>query len=273
MRTFKARGVVIKENIINDKDKTLIILSKDYGKLNVWAKNSRSSKSKLLAGSTLFTYADFIISSSNTYSSSNFNNAKNLFVNQVDVIKKFYDISKDLHKIALASYIIELTEKNIQDDFEVNDTLFLLINCLNRLNNSKVDDDNFNALISKIYELKFLELNGYKPEIFMCRECGLDNNSTNDLKIYFNENGYVCIRCKDNSYDNNNLVCVNKSVLQVLDHIFKADIKQLFSFGVSDIILNDLDVLSKMLLDYNLHTPASSLKSKKFLDTLKSLEL
>lgn len=274
MRTFKARGVVIKENIINDKDKSLIILSKDYGKLNVWAKNSRSAQSKLLAGSTLFTYGDFIINSSNTHSSSNFNNTKNLFINQVDIIRKFYDISKDLYKIAVASYIIELTERNVQDALEVNSILFLLINCLNKLNNSKVDDDNFSILISKIYELKFLELNGYKPEIFMCSECGLDNNFNNNgdnnfKKIYFNVNGYVCNRCKNNIY-NNNLICVNKNIVKALEYIFKSDIQQLFSFGVSDIILNDLDALSKMLLDYNLQTPPSTLKSRRFLDSMKS---
>ncbi|MFI3230973.1 MAG: DNA repair protein RecO [bacterium] len=271
---IKARGVVIKENIINDKDKSLIILSKDYGKLNVWAKNSRSAQSKLLAGSTLFTYGDFIINSSNTHSSSNFNNTKNLFINQVDIIRKFYDISKDLYKIAVASYIIELTERNVQDALEVNSILFLLINCLNKLNNSKVDDDNFSILISKIYELKFLELNGYKPEIFMCSECGLDNNFNNNgdnnfKKIYFNVNGYVCNRCKNNIY-NNNLICVNKNIVKALEYIFKSDIQQLFSFGVSDIILNDLDALSKMLLDYNLQTPPSTLKSRRFLDSMKS---
>lgn len=253
MSTFKARGLVIKETVVGDADKCLIVLFKDYGKLQVWAKKSRSAKSRLLAGSTLFTYADFVI----------YKGKKYLTVNQIDVIEQFYNISRNLDKFATATYILELTEKNVQDSLEINDIMFLLITSLNILSKSNNIPE---KLLCKIYELKFLQLSGYYPILYNCIYCEAEINY--NMPIHFEFDGYVCNKCKNKF---NNLISISKHTIYTINHILVTPLNDLFKFGVSKNILNELIQINKLMLVNNLHNDPDKLKSKKFLDSLDKL--
>lgn len=251
MGTFKARGIVLKENIINDKDKVLIVLLKDYGKFSVWAKNSRNSKSKLISGTSIFSYSDFII----------FDNGKNLSLNQVDLIENFYSITEDLAPLAYGTYFLELIDKSVQEATPVNDIMLLLLKSLLILSKSKTIPS---RLIAKIFEIKFLQLNGYMPIVNKCSYCSKNIEKENNL--FFGIMGTICENCKDKE---TKIIKINSSVIYTLNYILSADIDSLYKFNISDELLNVISRISRKLLDEHLYI---KLKSKEFIDEIEVLD-
>ncbi len=250
MSTFKARGIIIKENLVGDNDKSLIILLKDYGKFTVWAKNCRNSKSKLLVGSSLFSYADFII----------YDNGRTLTLNQIDIIENFYGLTEDLDSLAYGTYFLEFVDKNTQEATPINDVMLLLLKSLLILSKSTVISP---KLIAKIFEIKFLQLNGYMPLINNCTYCNKPIND--DIDVYWGNNGIICKGCK--SYEQY-LIKINNNTILVIKHILSSSIDKLYNFNVSDNVLNDLSLVSKKLLNAHLYT---NLKSTSFIEQLENI--
>ena len=249
MKTFKARGIIIKEYLINDNDKSLIILLKDYSKFTIWAKNSRSSKSKL-SGANLFCYADFII----------YDSGKNLSINQIDIIENFYSLTEDLDSLAYATYFLEFLDKNIQEATQVNDIMLLLLKSLVILSKSSIISP---KLIAKIFEIKFLQLNGYTPIYDKCTYCNSDININQN--IFWGINGTICNNCKNTE---NNLLKIPFNVVLVINNILCSDLDNLYKFNVSNNILENLSIISKKMLTEHLYT---NLKSASFIEQLENM--
>lgn len=250
MSTFKARGIIIKETLVGDNDKSLIILLKDYGKFNVWAKNCRNSKSKLLAGSSLFSYADFII----------YDNGRSLTLNQIDIIENFYTLTEDLDTLAYGTYFLEFVDKNTQEATPINDIMLLLLKSLLILSKSTIISP---KLIAKIFEIKFLQLNGYMPIIDNCSYCNIAIKNEKDL--YWGNNGVVCKKCQNNEQF---LLKISPNIILVLKHILSSKVDKLYNFNVSENILNELALVSKKLLNAHLYT---NLKSTSFIEELENI--
>lgn len=250
MSTFKARGIIIKESLVGDNDKSLIILLKDYGKFNVWAKNCRNGKSKLLAGSSLFSYADFII----------YDNGRTLSLNQIDIIENFYSITEDLDTLAYGTYFLEFVDKNTQEATPINDIMLLLLKSLLILSKSKLISP---KLIAKIFEIKFLQLNGYMPIINNCTNCYKDIK--NEKELYWGNNGTLCKNCKNCEQF---VLEISPNIVLVIKHILSSKVDKLYSFNVSNNILNELSLISKKLLNAHLYT---NLKSTSFIEEIEKI--
>ena len=57
----RTRGLVTKAVNFGEGDKILTLLSDRFGKIQVMAKGARRTKSKLMAGTQLFCYGDFVL--------------------------------------------------------------------------------------------------------------------------------------------------------------------------------------------------------------------
>ena len=93
MSSEKIRGIIIRENFSGESDKFLTIFAKDKGKISVFAKGARNTRSKFLASSSLFTYGDFIIRTV----------TKTPTLLTADVIESFYNIRNDFATAVYAS--------------------------------------------------------------------------------------------------------------------------------------------------------------------------
>lgn len=252
MSTFKARGIVLRETLVNDKDKVLTVLLKDYGKFDIWARNSRISKSRFIASTALFSYSDFII----------YDNGKTLSLNQADLIENFYNLTEDLDPLAYGTYFLELTDKSIQEAKPVNNIMLLLLKSLLILSKSNTISP---KLVAKIFELKFLELNGYMPIINNCNHCLKNINTEVEQPLYFGSMGLVCKNCLKKEL---NLIEINNSVIYTLNYIFSSDINNLYKFNISNDLLNTISKISKKLLDEHLYV---NIKSKQFIEEIEKI--
>ncbi len=216
MYVEKIRGVVIQEVQYKDTDKIITVLAKGIGKVSILAKGARKLKNNKGAGTSLFSYCDFFINKSYKYYN----------LKDVEVIKTFYDLTKNYDNIFIATYMIENCNKAIIDNEPVDDVLWLLINCLNQLDKGRIN----NKLLLSIFELKFMQYIGYTPSMFECIKCG----QTENLIGFYGE-GVLCNECKDKWN-----ISINKTVLYTMQYILSNDDK-LFTFSIED---KDIEVLN-----------------------------
>lgn len=150
MSSEKIRGIIIRENFSGESDKFLTIFAKDIGKISVFAKGARNTKSKFLASSSLFTYGDFIIRTV----------TKTPTLLTADVIESFYNIRTDLAATAYGSYFAEFIDKSLIDKVADNNAMLLLIKSLQKLSKENAEP----RLTGCIFQLRFLDILGYRPD-------------------------------------------------------------------------------------------------------------
>lgn len=247
MLTIKAKGIVLKEIYLKESDKIIIVFLKGYGKMSVSAKGARKPNSKLMAGTAIFTYSDFVIYKGKKY----FN------LIQAENIESFYNIRNDIITLSYASYFVELTEKTILENVSCDEILLLLIKTLNVLSKNKINP----KLISVIFEFKFLQLNGYMPEINNCVYC---KKHINNKEIYFGNEGLLCSNC----FKHISCIKISDTALYTLKYILSSNLNNLFNFNISDTALNQLNQISDIFIKSHLNL---NLKTYDFLKEIENL--
>ncbi len=239
MSTFKARGIVLKENFVGESDKFVSLLLKGVGKLSVSARGARKPRSKFLAGTQLFTYSDFVI----------FDGGKFNTMAQIDIIENFYDLRNDYGKLCYSNYFLELCEKVLLPNVACDEVLFLLLKALSLLSKDKINPE----LCARIFEFKFLQLNGYAAELTCCFECG----EVFGMPYHFSDNGLVCGNCKKNKPRK---VFISEACISALNYILESELGEVFSFKVSDGVLKELRQCSQIFIEAHLEVTIKSLE-------------
>ncbi|MDP4180950.1 MAG: DNA repair protein RecO [Bacillota bacterium] len=246
MSYIKADGIVIKEINTGEADKILTILSKNKGKITVFAKNSRRPRSKLVAGTQNMCYSNFML----------FKGRDMYTMNSCDVIEPFYDLRCDIVKLTYVAHILELVNDIIQEEQPASKTLQLLLNTLYII----AKTDRSCELLTRIFELRFLAILGYAPYVNGCINCGSDDSE--HMNFSFKKCGFLCNSC---SLIDINAIPLSKGAVKSIYYIIHCSIKELFSFDVSEGVLQELGLITKRFIKDRFE------KEYKKLDYLKSL--
>ena len=157
----KLTGIVIRETKINEADKMLTVLTEELGPISVMAKNIRKNKSRISAAAGFLCYSDFVLSGG----------PEIYYVNQCSLIQNFYNISADIQKLALASYMGHITTQLFPVGEPQTEAVRLFLNTLYVLANT--DKDLF--LIKSAFEFRIMMYAGYMPDVFKCAICGAEH--------------------------------------------------------------------------------------------------
>ena len=84
MKELKVRGLILREAPLGDKDKRLVMFTRETGKIPVLAKGALSPKSKWGASSQIFCYGDYVLSKGQTF----------YYIKEVQLIETFFEIRK-----------------------------------------------------------------------------------------------------------------------------------------------------------------------------------
>ncbi len=237
MSVEKIRGLIISETTKGESNKQLLILAKDRGLVWVSAKGARNTKSKLLAGTQLFSYGDFTLFDGKGFYS----------VTQVDLISSFYALRLDLECLAEAVYLGELLARTCQQDMAQNDVLQLALRAFSMLSKNTLPP----ALVSRIFEVKYLQLSGFLAE--GCAVCGAV-----DIPLFYHHGeGVFCCHLHRKSGDLPLLPAVQQAIFHVLNH----EDNQIFGFQLSDHSLAQLDMVFGEMLEVHM---GMRLKSRGF---------
>ena len=224
---FKVRGIIIKESFMGEADKVVTILCKDIGKITAYAKGARKAKSKYLAGTQLFSYSDFVL----------YDGKKFFSVTQIDIIENFYELRNNFDKLCYGSYFFELIDRNILPNSSCNELIQVLLKSLSQLKK----EESCAELVARIFELKFLEYDGYMPEMNSCVVCEADIATD----VYFISDGIVCKKCIGHEITHK----ISPTTIYTIQYILTSELKNLFQFNVSKEILKELRKISKLYMN------------------------
>ena len=159
-KLIKLTGIIIRESNYREYDKLLTILTKERGKIKVYAFNVRRPNSKKIGIVRLFTFGDFELIEDNNYY-----NLQNIILKD-----SFDNITSDYNNTCYASYFIELADYFGFENLESEKICDLIYYSFKALVRGIVNAN----LIRRIFELKMLEFQGeYKD----CDSLTVNNNT------------------------------------------------------------------------------------------------
>lgn len=145
-KLIKVKGVIIKEVNFNEYDKLLTLLSKELGKIQVYAFGVRRKNSKNIGTTRVLTFAEFDIRVSN----------EKYTLELISNPKIFEKLIGDYDKVCKAFDLIKICEYFSMENKDASDEVELLYYAIKAIEQGKISE----KLIIRVYELKMLVFEG-----------------------------------------------------------------------------------------------------------------
>ncbi len=247
-------GMVLSAMPIGEYDKRLVILTKETGKISVFAKGARRPNSALLACSQPFAFGEFSLYAGR----SSYN------VATADIKNYFEELRQDFEGLCYGCYFCEFAEYITRENNDEKEILKLLYQSLRALSKKTIKP----TLVKAIFELKIIALNGEAPQVFECVKCGNKelhpNTGEETVRHYFSiaNRGVLCNAC---SGLDKGAIRINTSALYAMQYIIAKETEKLYTFTVTPQVLEQLqNCIGKYLAHFIDH-------EFKSLEMLKSL--
>jgi DNA repair protein RecO (recombination protein O) len=172
-------------------------------------------------------------------------------ITQAETIDAYDHLRGDLSGIGLGSYIVELIGAVTTEEGSNLKLYDLLISTLKALDGG-LDP----SIITHSFELNILDLSGFRPEFFICVECG-ESITEQDQFLSGELGGVVCPKCIHGigPADSRPVTARN---LKYLRHFQRTDIKDLLSLNLSTESQRELEEAIRYYLVHTLHTTLNS---------------
>ena len=225
----KVTGMVLSGIPIGEYDKRLVILTKERGKISAFARGARRPKSSLLAACEPFTFGEFqVYRGRDSYS-----------ISSVQVENYFSELREDLEDIYTGMYFCEVADYFTRENLDSKEVLKLLYQSLRALKVPSLT----RTLVRTIFEFKMIALNGEAPRLFACIGCGRKDELT-----YFHrqEAGALCSACYEKEpYHGEGAFAIRSTTAYTLQRIVADPVESLYTFRVSDAVLDELKQVVK----------------------------
>jgi len=233
MKTYKTRGLVLREYEAGEADKRLSLLCKAKGRINVYARGARKPKSKFVAAAQLLCYADYVLAEGSGFTS----------VTQATIIESFYPIRQDYERLRHAAYILEICEKTIpvanhssagESSISSDELLLLTLKALQHISGDVISPRQ--ALC--VFMFRFFLYSGLKPELACCCMCEFTQAAI------FCDEGLLCESCKRATKKAR--MPISAAALAAMQHIYDEIPAKAFLFNCADSVLDELAKAAKL---------------------------
>lgn len=214
------QAIVLREVNYKESDKILTLLTRDRGKLTVTARASRKKGGGVSAAAQLLVWSDVTLKEFRG----------RWVLSEAVTNMEFRHLREDLGKLALASYLAELTEAVTQEELPAPELLALLLNSLYALDCLDRDP----RLVKAAFELRLLTLSGYAPFLERCAVCGREPE---EPQLHLREGVLHCQSCPTGEGIS---MPLGSGSLAAMRHITSCDSRRLFSFRLSEAALEQL---------------------------------
>lgn len=240
------QGLVLRVTVYNDTDAILTLLTRNHGKLSVKARGLRRKNSPLTASCQLLAFGEFTL----------FENRGKYSINEANSIELFQNLRKDILKLSLGTYFVQVAEVICQEDIPSPELLSLVLNCLFALSKLDVHTDQVKAA----FELRSICYAGYSPDLHGCYRC---NNPIPD-RFNITDGRLECAACRDPESESIRLP-VSVGVLEAMRYICFCEPKRLFGFRAGEDTLSNLAQITETYLLTQLERGFSTLDFYKTL--------
>lgn len=255
MKLEKSEAIVLKTIKMGESSQILTVYSKEFGKLKLIAKASRSPKSRIAALTEKFCVVQIVFYKKE--------NKELYFLSSLDGIMFFPGLAQDLTRLAYASACVELLDNLVFSEEPAYSIYTLLKKCLQDIENFPAESLPWFYFA---YALKLTGLLGYSPNLGACVSC----NAIREQKTYFfslEKGGIVCSACleKEKLY-----LKISSEALGIMRKMQTDSFDNLKILKVDGSRLKEIGAVMNSFLEY--HSGSKKLKSLEFLEKLHTSE-
>jgi DNA repair protein RecO (recombination protein O) len=245
MAIQKSDAIVLKTRSFRETSLIVNFFTKDFGKISGLIKGIRNEPQRY-GGLPLVFSATQIVFYEKPGSGLT-------LVTQCDLENAFSVIRKDLQKSHYAHYFIELLDA-VTFDYDKNEALYqLLANTLSALCQDRRPEQ-----IARIFEVRLLNLSGFKPRLDACVNCQSEILSQGRFSAALG--GILCRQC---SFRDEHAQEALKGTLASIAYLERTDWPKALQLKMNNKIAGELsDILEKFL---NMHLD-KKISSRKFLN-------
>jgi DNA repair protein RecO (recombination protein O) len=248
MAISKTQGIVLKYTNLGEADKILTILTRNKGKIRAVAKGCRKPKSSMLTSSEMFAVSEFVL----------YKGSSLYHISQAETKETFYNLRNDLLKLSYAVFFVEMADAASEEELP-NERLFLLLaKALYYLAEGEIPV----GLINLAYQLKLMDISGYRPSIQRCVHCG--KTEIEEYKFDIVLGGIICNECEKFG---KNIIKISPGSVEAIKALLNSEISRLNTLKIDNTIFNEIDKLTKRFVEAHLD---KHFKSLDFLNEIKN---
>jgi DNA repair protein RecO (recombination protein O) len=247
-RVARVEAIVLRHSEWGEADRLLWLYTLEMGKIRALAKGARKIRSRKAGHLEPFTRVSLLLAKGREL----------MIVTQAETIEAYLSLREDLAGITYASYIVELLDRFTYEEGE-NDALYRLLSAtLERLSSGEDKD-----LAIRYFELRLLDLVGFRPQLFRCLGCG-DEILPQDQFFSPKEGGILCPKCgvrEEGAYP------ISMAALKYLRHFQRSNYSTAKRARLSHEINQEIETIVQHYLTYllerGLNTPVFLRKLKR----------
>jgi DNA repair protein RecO (recombination protein O) len=178
-RSIRVEAVVLRHMDWGEADRLLWLFTRELGKVRVVAKGVRKLHSRKAGHLEPFTRVGLLLARGRDM----------MIVTQAEALDTLPLLREDLLRLGYASYVVELLDRFTYEEGQNVAMYRLLADTLSRL----CSETNY-PLVIHYYEVRLLDLLGFRPQLFHCVRCGNEIQPENQ---YFSaaQGGVLCPSC------------------------------------------------------------------------------
>lgn len=234
------KGLVIREQTTGESDRLVTLLTADYGLVRAFVRRAKLMKSRAAGATSLFAYSDFSL----------YRTKDAFVVDDAQPIEVFFDLRKDIERLALAQYFAQLAYEMGAEEQPCGELLRLTLNSLHLLCKGSREP----AQVKAVFELRAVCIGGYMPSVLACDNCG--TYETNLMYFDTSEGKIYCENCPKAG-----AVPVPKTVITAVRFICLAAPEKIFGFSLS---AENLKLLGEITEKYMLSIVQRKLSALEF---------
>ncbi|MBA1337191.1 MAG: DNA recombination and repair protein RecO [Firmicutes bacterium] len=246
---FKTRGVVTKTVNYGEGDKIITLLTDTHGKIQAMARGARRTKSKLIAGTQLFCYGEFLLYKGKSW----------YYIDQVEIDNTFYKLRNDLIRLSFGTYFIELINEITQPELAPGNLFDLAVQTLETLSDETTDPE----LILRAAEIKALAYSGFRPQLRRCANCGRPGEM---VAFSPSAGGVICRECRDSGLYG---YSISSQALKIMDLMLRWDLDKLKCLKLDLELYKELE---KVMRAYVAAHIEKDFVSNRFIDSIKKIK-
>ena len=207
-------GIVLKVAPVGERDRHVVLLTRERGKIQAFARGARRQDSPLLGACQPFAYGTFQV----------FEGRSSYTITGADILNYFEELRVDLEKICYGQYFCEVANYFTRENLPATAMMQLLYQSLRALTKDSLPPQ----LVRSVYELRMIALNGEAPQVGVCVSCGAQGK-TNYFSV--RAGGLLCPDCRKLDAHGREL---SDTVLYAMRYILSAPLQSLYTFVLSD---------------------------------------
>jgi DNA repair protein RecO (recombination protein O) len=241
LRSQRVEAIVLRHTDWGEADRLLWLFTREIGKVKVVAKGVRKPRSRKAGHLEPFTRVELLLARGRDLP----------IVTQAEAKDAYLELREDLIRVGYASYIVELLDRFTYEEGENFALYRLLCETLSRIN---IEADP--AFAVRYYEVRLLDLVGFRPQLLHCVNCG-EEIRAEDQFFSFEKGGVICPKCGTKEPG---VRPVSMPALRVLRHFQRSNYAEAQRVRLSSTVDRELENLMGQYLTYllerGLNTPS-----------------